>query len=323
LILLLLLGGVVYSAYQARRAERRFQQVRKLANTFLFDFDGKFQNITGTTEARELLVKTALEYLDNLAQEAGGDSDLKYELAMAYGKVGDVQGNPRQNNLGKTTEALASYHKAMALAQSLSARDSRNPKYQRLLADLHFKLGYVRYQTGEYTEELAAHQRAVSIIEPLAVEANAAEEDLLRLISGYRSMANVEVEWVPAVAAGIGHYRQAMEIAERRARAFPSDSAQYQLAVIHSELGYALMQVGDPQTSLRESEAALALFEPMARRYPNEARYQHSLFITYQHLGMAEGQPLGVNLNDTAAALQTFARMQSIAQRLVDADPKD
>ena len=104
----------VYSL-QARRAERRFQQVRKLANTFLFEFDGKIQNITGTTEARELLVKTALEYLDSLAREAGNEAEFQYELASAYARVGDVQGYTRMNNLGHSTEALASYHKAKAL----------------------------------------------------------------------------------------------------------------------------------------------------------------------------------------------------------------
>src|SRR5262245_46153843 len=93
-----------------------------------------------------------------------------------------------------------------------------------------------------------------------------------------------------------------------------------QLSGLHQN---PLMQVGDPQTALRESEAALALFEPLAARHPNEAPYQHALFVSYQHLGMAQGQPLGVNLNDTATALQTFAKMQAITQRLVNADAKD
>ena len=71
LVILSLVGGIVATSYQARRAERRFQQVRKLANTFLFDFHNKIKDLPGSTEAREMVVKTALEYLDSLAQEAG------------------------------------------------------------------------------------------------------------------------------------------------------------------------------------------------------------------------------------------------------------
>lgn len=323
LIAVLLISGAAFSNYQARRAERRFQQVRKLANTFLFEFDGKIQNITGTTEARELLVNTALEYLDSLAKEAGNDAEFQYELATAYSRVADVQGNPRMNNLGHTTEALASCRKALAMAQALVTSAPQNLKYQRLVAGLYFKQGHIQYQVGAYTEALAAHQQGVAIIEPLATKPNVLEADLAQLITGYRSLADLEVEWVPAIATGVRHYRQALDISERRAQAFPSDQAQYQLAVLHSELAYALLQVGDPHTSIRESLAALALFESLATRHPYETPYQHSLFVAYQHLGMAQGQPMGVNLNDTATALQTFAKMQSSAQRLITADAKD
>lgn len=330
LIVAILISGIMVSVSQARRADRqahqaqqRFQQVRKLANTFLFEFDNKIANITGTTEARELLVSTALEYLDSLTREAGDDTELQYELATAYGRVADVQGNPRASNLGHTAEALASCRKALALAQPLVTRAPQNLKYQRLLAGLHIKQGHIQYQVGAYTEALAAHQRGVSIMEPLATRANATEEDLTQLIQGYRSMADLEVEWVPAVASGVRHYRQALEIAERRARDFPSDRAQYDLAVRHSELAYALIQTGDPRRSVQESESALALFESLAARHPNEMPYQHSLFVANQNLGMAQGQPLGVNLNDAAAALQTFAKMQAIAQRMLSADAKN
>lgn len=322
-IAVLLIGGAAFSSYQARRAERRFQQVRKLANTFLFEFDGKIQNIMGTTEARELLVKTALEYLDSLAKEAGGDTELQYELATAYARVADVQGNPRTNNLGHTDEALASCRKALAMAQSLVTIAPQNLKYTRLLADLHIRQGHIQYQIGAFTEALASYQRGVSLIEPLVSQADASENDLNQLMIGYRSMGDLEVEWVPALAAGINHYRKALDIAERRAAAFPSDRAQYELAVQHSVLAYALMQQGDPQMSIKESEASLALFEPLAVKHSNEVPYQGSLFIAYQHLGMAQGQPMGVNLNDTATALQTFAKMQAIPQHMISADPKN
>jgi serine/threonine protein kinase len=77
LLILSLIGGIVATSWQADRAERRFQQARKLSNTFLFDFHDKIQSLPGSTEAREMVARTALEYLDSLAQEAGGDSDLE------------------------------------------------------------------------------------------------------------------------------------------------------------------------------------------------------------------------------------------------------
>ncbi|MEK7831350.1 MAG: serine/threonine-protein kinase, partial [Acidobacteriota bacterium] len=61
LVIVSLLGGLIATNYQARRAERRFQQVRKLANTFLFEINDELRALPGSIKAREKIVKTALE----------------------------------------------------------------------------------------------------------------------------------------------------------------------------------------------------------------------------------------------------------------------
>jgi len=73
LMLLILLAGVLATQRQARIAERRFNDVRKLSNSLLFELHDAIQNLPGATPARELLVKRALEYLDRLAAEAADD----------------------------------------------------------------------------------------------------------------------------------------------------------------------------------------------------------------------------------------------------------
>jgi hypothetical protein len=47
-----LISGTVAVERQANRAERRFQQVRKLANTVLFDLNQEIENLAGSTKAR-------------------------------------------------------------------------------------------------------------------------------------------------------------------------------------------------------------------------------------------------------------------------------
>jgi non-specific serine/threonine protein kinase/serine/threonine-protein kinase len=91
LIALAVAGGVAATWREARvavqeraRAERRFNDVRKLANSFLFEFDEAIRNLPGSTPARALVVKRALEYLDGLAAEARGDRSLQLEIASAY-----------------------------------------------------------------------------------------------------------------------------------------------------------------------------------------------------------------------------------------------
>ena len=58
------------------QAQRRFNEVRTLARTFIFDFHDQIAQLPGATPARALLVKTALTYLDRLAHEAGNRMSL-------------------------------------------------------------------------------------------------------------------------------------------------------------------------------------------------------------------------------------------------------
>ncbi len=108
-------GGTTAAVYQARRAERRFDQVRGLANAFVFDVHDRIASLPGATEARRAIVQTALTYLENLREDAAGDAALARELAAAYERIGAVQGHPLSSNLGEPEAALVSYARAEAL----------------------------------------------------------------------------------------------------------------------------------------------------------------------------------------------------------------
>jgi hypothetical protein len=91
LVLLSLIGGIIATSWQAHiatrekaRAERRFQQVRNLAHSVLFDYYDAIRFLPGATKVRERLVKDALNYLDSLAGEAHDSPELQRELAAAY-----------------------------------------------------------------------------------------------------------------------------------------------------------------------------------------------------------------------------------------------
>jgi hypothetical protein len=66
-------------------------------------------------------VDRALQYLNVLAHESAGDVDLQRELAAAYERVGSVQGDYLENNLGDSEGTLASYKKALDLRKQINA----------------------------------------------------------------------------------------------------------------------------------------------------------------------------------------------------------
>jgi serine/threonine protein kinase len=129
--------------YQARISQRRFQDVRNLAHTFVFDLYDKVAALEGSTQAREMMVRTGLQYLDDLARNAGGDLDLQREIADAYLKIGDAEGFPTKPNLGRISDAVTSYQKAGIIYRKLAAK---NAAYLPDLAAYYLKYaGLIRF----------------------------------------------------------------------------------------------------------------------------------------------------------------------------------
>jgi len=143
-----LIAGVSLAVREARIAaaereiaQHHFDSVRKLANTLLGDIHAKIAAVPGGTKAREMVLKTSLEYLDTLAKEPRGDAALKMELALAYVKVGDILGSELASNTGDTKGSLESYAKAAALLESTLKSEPANDRARTLLAKTQLERG--------------------------------------------------------------------------------------------------------------------------------------------------------------------------------------
>jgi len=123
------------------RAERRFDDVRRLARSLTGEIYPSIQDLPGSTVARQLIVDRALQYLDSLAGDAGGDVPLERELAAAYALLGDLQGNGYYGNLGNANAALESYRKALTIRQRIANAAPRDAAAARELATSYRQIG--------------------------------------------------------------------------------------------------------------------------------------------------------------------------------------
>ena len=125
---------------QRSRAERRLDDVRKLATSFVFEFHDAIANLAGATAARQLVVSKGLEYLDCLAADSEKDPSLQRDLADAYERMSDIQGNPFGSNVGDVRASLESTRKATAIREALAKNlDPQSPEglaYRRSLLRL-------------------------------------------------------------------------------------------------------------------------------------------------------------------------------------------
>lgn len=147
LVFLSLIGGIIGIYYQYRNAnrqralaEKRFADVRELANKVVFRYHDEIAKFPGAVALREELVQDAVKYLDNLAADEIDDNSLKLELARAYQKIGDVQGRPYTANLGKSEEAVSSYQKSIDILENAVAKSPKEIELQRELVKTYLRI---------------------------------------------------------------------------------------------------------------------------------------------------------------------------------------
>ncbi|MGH9721089.1 MAG: tetratricopeptide repeat protein [Bryobacteraceae bacterium] len=325
-----LIGGVIASAHQAATAQRRFEQVHKLANKFLFDFDDRIQALTGATSARELMVRTALQYLDSLRSDSGDDPMLEWELAVAYERVGDVQGNPTMANLGQPAAALESYRKALDLEQTLAQRDwislgraaVDRRRVLRSLSMLHYKSGDLLEQKGATPEALQTFQKGLDIAQSLFAHEPREPEDFQLLGMGHQRIGDIALKQSKAQQARES-FRHASEAFEQWAALQPDNRSRRFVAFSYSNLGRVLMDSGDVAGSLENYRRALEICEDLARREPANAIYRRDLMGAYMSVGDMLGSPAYFNMGDPAGAIDAYGKGLALAERLAAEDPRN
>ena len=177
LVLASLIGGISVATWQAveaqrerEKAEERFNEVRSLAKTVIFDLDKSLEQLPGSIATRELLVKKSLEYLDKLASENQKDTSLQMELAQSYDQIANIQGGFVSNHLGQREAALESYRKALAIKENLVGIEPNNADFQRELGVSYLNIGKLLFVQGKLPESEMSAQHSVEILERLFQE---------------------------------------------------------------------------------------------------------------------------------------------------------
>lgn len=261
---------------QRRRAEKRFNEVRKLANTLLFEVHDSIKDLPGSTPARKLLVTRALEYLDSLSQEAKGDASLQRELAAAYQRIGDVQGQPRQASLGDQAGAETSYRKAVAIREALVASDPRNIEVLRELVVGYGKLSDLLREKGDLAGAMENSGKQMASVEAV-LKADPANVSNRTLFAVYRMDHGYKEATVGGDReGGLANLREGSTLLEQLASERPDD------AYVHRILGLSYSRTAEilddtpasrPQ-ALNLYKKALAVKQVLLNSDPNNADYQ-------------------------------------------------
>ena len=326
ILVLLILCSLVIAVREARiaraqsaRAERRFNDVRALANSLLFEIHDSIQDLPGSTPARKLLVDRALQYLDSLSREAGDTPDLQRELAAAYERVGDVQGNSQFANLGDTAGSIASYRKALGIRLALARDKHATDDDQAALSAIYVKLGFGLLATDDFSSALGSFQPAYQIEERLAAAQKSNPQTQEAFGAVCFAMARCFAE-MGDLKGSFEYYRKSAAIRESITGGSPAFKAHVQtrLAGVYGYMsGIAHLQ-GDLDAAIALQSKARDIVAEQVKSNPQNATLRQFLLQGEYWVGyyLAEkGLP--------AQALPHFQTALTGYQKLTAADPHD
>ncbi len=301
------------------KSEKRFEQVRKLANIVLFEYHDGIEKLPGATAMREKMVTDSLEFLDNLSAEEGGNVDLQRDIVKAYQKVGDIQGGGNSGNVGKTNEALVNYQKAFSIQEKIVSANSANITDQKMLADLHINIGGLQQDIGELHNTEKSFQSALDIYSNLQTQS---PNDFKIRAAVAKTFWNIALLKVTQnnFAEGLENYQKAAEIYQQLAIDDGSYKSGYlrNVALTNKYMGSIWQQRGESAKALQLFQKSLEIDLENAKNSPNDVSAELDLSFTYGSVASASR-----DLKDFQAALENYQNAIEIREKVFNADNKN
>jgi serine/threonine protein kinase/tetratricopeptide (TPR) repeat protein len=299
---------------QRQRAEKRFEDVRKLSDSFIFEIHDAIQNLPGSTPARKLVLDRALEYLDSASKDASGNSDLERELAKGYQRLAVVQGNAAESNLGEADAGLASDQKALTLFEDVAKTNPNNLQDQLNVAMMYRIRSFSALNDAagqkDLEQAIAITDRVLKIdpTHPVALSESAIQQQNVAF------MLDAAGERARAIDA----YRKNYEVRQGLWKLKPGMRSNRQgMGMSQVLLGEALAHMDSREEGLKFIDQGIGFYESLVKDVTgiNEKR---ELTISRQK----RGDVLFLN-GDAAGALTVYRDADGTLEEMAKTDPKN
>ena len=323
-LLVSLAAGLAGTLWEARAAEQRFNDARRLANYLLFDLYDAVDKLPGAMPVQAAMARRALEYLDRMAAGKTNDPALRLELAQGYLKLGEVWGHRLgvSDTLGDTARAIDSDRKAIAILEPLVRAHPKMAEARRALATGQEMLGAALNGEGRYEDAARSLRQAAGTF----------EQDAVAHPRDVRSLQDAGTAWYTfgkqlsekgayiSFDAGVplSYLHKAVNELNAALQLSPANPAIVKLLVMTWESVGRIDSTPNPALGITDFTNALNLIAklPAAEQQQPEARDMRAMMLV--HIGWDKGQ-----LKDLKGALADLDEARPVLDSLAAADPQN
>jgi tetratricopeptide (TPR) repeat protein len=300
--------------WEGHQAEMRFDDVRGLAHSVIFELHDAIADLQGSTAAKKLIVERALEYLRKLQASGVRKRELQLEIAAAYRKIGEAQGAWSRSNLGDTRGAARSYGEARRILQEL-LRSGETPDVLEALSGVDEELANVVLRLGDIDRQHQLWQEATEIRQKLARNNPHSPEAPARALWDVAEGSYWAHNWNAAQPA----FRKALAAYQALAAQEPQNGPYAQQVIsCRFQLSYVERQLKEWKSALDDIGPVRVWDEARARAMPDDRNAQMRLATDWNGIGVDLA-----GLGNFKAALPAYQQAAAIADRVSRADPQD
>ncbi len=306
------------------RAVKRFEDVRTLAKTLMFELHDDIAGVPGSIKARERLAATAQSYLDALAVGDDAPFDVRLETAIGFRRLAEIVGVPSGINLGRRDDAGDLLARSLDGLDALRAERPRDPDVLRAYARTAYE--YVIYEWIASDDSLAtiakaeigrAAYDALSAVEPLSIEDEIVYLDMMSL------QASAYV-WEDRSAEGLPILRAAIARCDGVQREYPgSDDIAAACARLSVDYGDGLAREsdfagGEYEEAVSAIDAGLAIQRRLAAAAPDDLDRERTVAVS---LWKRSSVLYGIDRN--LEAIKDLEESEAVFRKFYALDPDD
>lgn len=172
-----LIGGsaaIIWKSNQAQQqralAEKRFDDVRKLAGKVLFDYYDEASKLQNSLLLREKLASDGVGYLDALSVDAGDNLDLLQELASGFERLGAISGRTFDASKGQPAIARENFGKAIFLREKIYRLQPQSFAASAALASTLAEMADLEGGQGSGDKAAELSERGIKVLQPHIVK---------------------------------------------------------------------------------------------------------------------------------------------------------
>jgi tetratricopeptide (TPR) repeat protein len=299
--------------WQGRQAEMRFEQVRGLAHSVVFEMHDAVRDLPGSVGARGLIVERALQYLRQLEASGPKKRSLQLEMAGAYQKIGEIQSDDLGGSLDDTAGAVESFVVARKLLKQVLRGSPQDDAIERMLIRVDTDLANVYEKRGEEGSRADLMREATELQWGLAARH---PEELKQKAAALRLSARGKGK--------VGDWKAAQPLWEEaivvfeQARTQEPNNAELpaQLARTHDGLAQVCSQLEQLSCAQKNYKNALEIDSTLLAARPDDTRL--AMLVSYDLIDLGWVEHLTGLGQD---AIEHERRALALQQRIADRDP--